>query len=390
MGDNSGDKEFDEKSQILSRIYTSPNSIGGYAGVKKLLNEARKININISKQDVERYLRNSKTYTLHLRRKNKFPRRKVLAPKPRVIFSCDLADLSLLKKYNLNHTFLLICTDLFSRFMQVRPLKSKSADQVLKALSDILESPNSLGVSRLFTDKGTEFYNKKVLNYLKSRSIKLYSVESDVKASTVERAIQTLKNKMYRYMTEKNTYKYLPIIQQLVHSYNITPHLGLSGGKENQSKKYTPQIVHSLRDPKKIIKQFHKMNKTRSRIGKHFSKNLSIGQIVRLVLNKRTKVFRHGYLHQNTEELFKIIAKDSLHNNIPVYFLSDLNNKPIKGSFYAEELIPTELQDTYAVDILSTRIKKIGRKRIKQYRVSFRGYGPEFESWVDEKDLFKI
>ena len=45
-----------------------------------------------------------------------------------------------------------------------------------------------------------------------------------MKAVLVERFIRTIKEKKYKYFTAENTFRYIPILQDLVHNYNHTVH----------------------------------------------------------------------------------------------------------------------------------------------------------------------
>ena len=64
-------------------------------------------------------------------------------------------------------------------------------------------------VQKLLEEEGVHFFTT-------------YNVET--KASVVERFNRTLKSCMWRYITEHQTRKYTPILQQLMHAYNHTYH----------------------------------------------------------------------------------------------------------------------------------------------------------------------
>ena len=59
---------------------------------------------------------------------------------------------------------------------------------------------------------------------LKAEGIHFYTTNSEVKASIVERFNRTLKSRMRRYFTWKNTLKYIDVLPQLVKSYNHSYH----------------------------------------------------------------------------------------------------------------------------------------------------------------------
>jgi len=46
----------------------------------------------------------------------------------------------------------------------------------------------------------------------------------DVKCSVVERAHRTVKSKIYKYFTHKNTHRYIDVLPKFVKAYNATVH----------------------------------------------------------------------------------------------------------------------------------------------------------------------
>ena len=48
----------------------------------------------------------------------------------------------------------------------------------------------------------------------------------DIKAAVVERFNRTLKGRLWRYFTHKNTYRYIDILQKIVDAYNNSWHSG--------------------------------------------------------------------------------------------------------------------------------------------------------------------
>lgn len=363
----------------LQRIYHDITSPAGLGGINQLYREGKKVIKNLTLRDVQDFLRQSRTYTLHKQTRKRYERRKIIAPKPRVIMSCDLADFSSLHRHNKGVKYILFCLDVFSRYLQIAPLKSKTAKSSLVALQTILESEKSKGTSRLFTDLGSEFYNKHVKDYLTKKRIRLYSNYSrETKASLAERVIRTIKTKIYKYLTLHNTLKYIDVLQSLVDTYNRTSHRSLGNDQ-------TPSSVHRLRDISLIKAQFKRMYLSNPPRQKNVSSKLSVGDFVRLQLTSRTQfVFNKAYTVNNTEEIFQITRIDTSHP-IPTYYLKDLGDEAVDGAFYREELIKTSLPDQFQVDILKSRL----HRGIRQYRVRWRGYPRKFDSWIDAEDLIR-
>ena len=65
----------------------------------------------------------------------------------------------------------------------------------------------------LQTDRGKEFVGSILQKFLKENNIIFRVVTNpDVKAAVVERFICTIKERMYRYFTYKNNYRYIHIL----------------------------------------------------------------------------------------------------------------------------------------------------------------------------------
>ena len=80
----------------------------------------------------------------------------------------------------------------------------------------------------LQTDRSFEFFNALFRVFLKEYNIQHFSTHNFViKASIVERFIQTLKTKLGRYLTFKNTRKYTDVLPDFVRSYNNTHHTSI-------------------------------------------------------------------------------------------------------------------------------------------------------------------
>ena len=362
---------------LLKDIYYDPGSPAGLGGIDKLHRKAKEINPNVTLDEVRKFLRGSRVYTLHKLQRKKFPRRKTVAAGPRIILSCDLADLGALQKDNQSVRYLLVCVDVFSRYMHVEPLKRKDGISMVSAFSKVLEKPEARGYTRIFCDRGKEFYNKHVESFLGKRKISLYSVYSqEIKAGVCERAIRTLKHKIYRYLTAYNTLEYLSALNSLVLTYNNTPHRRLMGKTPSQ-----------VPDPKAWRKQFRLMYKKHAKQKSILSSKLEVGDSVRVVSANRSKRFATGYTIQNTEEIFRISKINYSILGIATYELEDWGGEAIKGIFYRDELIPTSTPETFPIEILRKRRKKDGRL---EYYVHWKSYPDRFNEWINASDIQNI
>jgi len=71
------------------------------------------------------------------------------------------------------------------------------------------------------TDKGKEYLNKHFREKLKRQSIQFQVCRnSDVKRSVVERAHRTIRDRLYKYFTYKNSYRYIDVLPKFVRGYD--------------------------------------------------------------------------------------------------------------------------------------------------------------------------
>ena len=77
------------------------------------------------------------------------------------IFAADLIDLQAFSKDNNEIKCLLTVIDIFSKFVWIIPWKRQTGEEVAKAFSRILKERRP---SKMWVDKGREFYNKDVQN----------------------------------------------------------------------------------------------------------------------------------------------------------------------------------------------------------------------------------
>lgn len=343
--------------KILAEIYYNPKT--GYSSFDKLYSQAKNIDKNIKKKDVKVWLEQQPTYTLHRPARKRYPRNKVLVSAIDEQFQVDLVDLQSLSKYNDNFNYLLTCIDLFSKYAWAVPLKSKHARNIIMAFEEIFQT-GRIPV-KIQSDQGTEFTNKNFQKYLADKDVDFFTTSSELKASVVERFNRTLKEKMWRYFTKTNTYRYIDILADLLHNYNNSYHRTIKTYPANVTPTNEVEILNrSYRISKvPVIFQF------------------DIGDKVRV--SKVRRQFEKSYWPGWSEEYF--IIHDRVKRHPPVYKLKDQMNEVLSGIFYEYELqkIKPDTTDLFVIEkIVKTRTR--GKKT--DYLVKWRGYPSKFNSWV--------
>ena len=212
---------------------------------------------------------------LHKPKRKKFPRRKIIVNHIDEIFAADLVEMQKFVKLNKGYRYLLMCIDIFSKFAFVIPLKDKKGINVKNALQKIFKERKC---NFLWTDRGTEFYNKQEQDLLNENNIKLYSTNnSEIKSSAIERFNRTFKNMMYKKFTQNNNTIFYNIIDDLVNEYNNKYHSTIKMTHVGGSKKIN----------EKKIKNIYNFDKT-TKIGK-----FKIGD--RVILSLEKNIFEKSY-----------------------------------------------------------------------------------------------
>ena len=93
------------------------------------------------------------------------------------IWGADLADMQSLSKYNKGIKYLLCAIDLFSKYAWVIPIKDKKGVSIVDAFQNILKE-SIRKPSKIWVDKGSEFYNNSFKKWLEDNDIEMYSVRN--------------------------------------------------------------------------------------------------------------------------------------------------------------------------------------------------------------------
>ena len=134
---------------------------------------------------------------------------------------------------------MLTVIDKFSKFVWIIPFKRKTGQEVAYAFSMILKERRP---SKMWVDKGREFYNKDV-----QKLVELYSTENEEKSCVIERFNRIIKKKMFKYFSANNTRKFIDVLDLLVDQYNNAFHSSINTTpKKARRKKNENQVWRNL------------------------------------------------------------------------------------------------------------------------------------------------
>ena len=357
------------RENILQRYVTPGEEIafGGRNLVAK--------NTNLTSEEANRNIL-SYNYSYGLHRNYRRPKffNPYFVNSPRQQVQCDLIDIKRLKQDNDAVQYLLVCIDIFSRFCWVQTMKNKSALVCKTALENVLEEMDPLLPSIIAVDRGLEFENGPVRQLLRNKNIKMIHPTSPTsKAAYAERMNQTLQNLIYKYLTEKQTNRYVNVLQNLVHTYNNRPHRSLN----NKTPSYAERDINIPTMRSILWENRAKVIKT----GRKMKPRFQVGDRVRI--RKEQRVFDRGYNEKFTAEYFEVTSVNH-RLPIPTYTLKSLDDgEVVAGDFYGNELQLTK-GDVWKVEKV---IKRRKRGRRNEVFVKWLGFGNRHNSWVDERDI---
>ena len=127
--------------------------------------------------------------------------------------------------------------------------------------------------SKMWVDKGREFYNKDV-----QKLFELFSTENEEKSCVIERFYRTIKKKIFKYLSANNTRKFIDVLDLLVDQYNNTIYLSI---------KMTPKEASRKENENKVWRNLYP-----EFVGKTLAPKFSIGDHVRIT---KEKTFDKGY-----------------------------------------------------------------------------------------------
>ena len=379
----------------LNKLYNDPSRPGSFSSPDKLYRAVKKEGkYVISRKKIHNWLAKQEPYTLHRKVNRKFKRRKVVVRGIDNQWDCDVGYMEKYSKENRGYKYILLTIDVFSRFVSMRPLVRKTGKSVERAFQEILTETRRKP-DQIRTDKGTEFIDKGFRNFLKKQDIKYFTSDNELKSNYAERAIKTIKSKLFRYMTAKNTFQWVDALSTITKTYNKSFHrsIGMSPNEVNEKN----EVGLWMRLYSASNNQRHKAQQDKTQLGR--TKKLK-SSLVKSKRRFKYKVddtvrithvrssFQREYNERWTREHF-IIVDRSMKADIPVYRLKDYNNEPITGTFYESELqkIVVDKETPYKIEkVLSNR----ARKGKREMYVKFLGWPEKFNAWIPSRSVIPL
>ena len=210
--------------KYLSSKYKDSKFAGSFSGADKFYRAIRKDGkYSVSRKQIKQFLKSQDAYTLLRKVNRKFPRNRLITPYRGYLIDADTAHLISYSKQNDNHGYLIGAIDCFTKVAHAVPVKSLKATDFIPALEKLFSKFDKVEHCR--TDSGVEFKSKQAQKFFKDAHIKHFVTNNeDIKANIIERFFRTLKSKMYKYMLENNTHRWIDQLENFIQSYNNSYH----------------------------------------------------------------------------------------------------------------------------------------------------------------------
>ena len=349
----------------LASIYYDPKHAVDYGGIDKLFRAVRKEGkFVIGRTKIRKWLLKQEDYAVHREERGKFKRRRVVAPYVDYKWDVDTAScepyMEYYKKDSDGYDYFFLAVDILSKVVLTVALRTRTGMEMVHAFQQIFEKGREATYIR--SDKGTEFANKDVKQFLKKEGIHFFVTQNIVKVSYAERAIKSIKSHIVRYMTHKQTHRWVDILPAITDSYNKTYHRSIK--RSPASVKISDSVdlwkLQYQSTPKTTKTKFQKLTYVASY-------KCKVGDLVRVSFIRRQ--FQREYDERWSRELFVVNIR-FMRENIPQFQLKDYSGEIISGTFYQNQLIKAYEQETYMVEkVISSR----GKGNKIEYLVRWKG-----------------
>jgi hypothetical protein len=244
------------------------------------------------------------------------------------------------------------------------PTKSKMAKDMKEAFDELFTQMPFMPMS-IWSDRGNEFTSKQMREYYEQKGVDKHEAKtSKIKAAVAERAIRTLKGRLYKYFSENNTTDWITPLPKFLYAINnsVSRSIGVKPSSINadNARELWERIYGDA------------IKSARPR--------LNPGDNVRIT--KPKQIFDKGYFPSRSDHIYTIDETVGL--NPEHYKLKKDSGEKVDERFYFPELVKTKKdeQTSYRIE---KKIKERTRKGVKEILVKFLDYPGEF--WVKQSDV---
>ena len=217
------------------------------------------------------------SYTSHHPVVRNFRRPRVLAFSLNYQWDGDTAFMVKYKDYNDGYSYFAVFIDIFSRFLYTYPLKTLSGSEMTKTFKKLILE-EGIKPKKLRTDQGSEYKNKEFKRLLEQEKIDHIFTYYETKANYAERVIKTIKLKIFKYFTNKETNRWIDILSDLTNGYNNSIHRSINMSPQDAQKSDPYKVWVNQYANINYPKSYFSAQKIKKNVisGVHGKKNLNI------------------------------------------------------------------------------------------------------------------
>ncbi len=353
------------------RAYTTPGHPVAFSAPQTVAKH-----FNISPERARKILEHIDTYTLHREYKKPSVYNPYYVYHRREQVQADLIDIQKIARHNDGVKYLLLFIDIFTKFIWLYPMVRKTTQECVRIfnlwLRQVRRKPKLL-----LTDQGREFTNRSIQTLLRRKRIEWQPAVGTCKAAIAERANKTIQVLIYKFLSERESLRYIDDLARLVNTYNKRPHRTLDGmtpkEADRPANEQRVRAIHMARYAK--IEQKKKASK------------FKLGDIVRVKTeSKAVSSSRRAYAEQFKGEHFRIMRVNRT-MPIPMYYLRSVDTGDhIAGAFYSQELQLVQ-GDVYKIERV---IRRRVRRGVREVYVKWKYFGPQWNEWIPEANIVRV
>ena len=359
-----------ETAQILSKLYYDHKLEGALGGVEDLHALAHRLGFtNISLQDCKLFLSSQRPYALYKRARLRYPHNRTVAWFPGQNVQADLMINLENADENLGFKYIYVQVDVYSRFLYCFPMKDRTPQSVIAALTDMMNSVPWKQTILLYWDREGAFVSKAVRSFLREKGIRVFYSRSEVKSSLAERMVRYLRKQFVRWFVFTKSKRWLERLPHIVSSYNNRRHSVT--GKRPLDVCVDPHVIPPIPEQKSSLDTARKLG-------------IKVGDYVRIsiIRGKLTKeVGGKSDMKTWSPEVFQVWRVRTSTNH-PMYYLKDLLGQKLVGGFLAPEISkvhgfqasnPKQVENVYS---------ERHNGDVKERLVSYVNYPSSFIEWI--------
>ncbi|MFI0416594.1 MAG: chromo domain-containing protein, partial [Candidatus Thiodiazotropha sp.] len=178
--------------------------------------------------------------------------------------------------------------------------------------------------------------------------------------------------RLTRYMTHKQTHKWVDVLGEITRSYNNTYH---------RSIKQTPGSIKDKDEEFQWSLQYDTLPEKPRDKTTYARYKFKIGDEVRVSFLRKN--FQKQHDERWSRETYTVINR-SMNNGIPQYTLRDYSGTDIKGKFYQNQLLKAFPSETFLIERVISRRRRGG---LEEVLVKWKGWDKQYNTWLKATDL---